>query len=59
MLAVFVLSILVELVGTVSVTGAAILAAALQSAATAYGTIFIVRLTNTICANPMQIASKK
>ena len=59
MLAVLVLSLGIGIVGSVSMTGAAIAGAILQSATTAYATIFIVGLSNTIIANPKASATSK
>ncbi|MAE68317.1 MAG: hypothetical protein QF793_03135 [Candidatus Peribacteraceae bacterium] len=60
MLVMFVLSIALGFFGVVSITAAAIVAMILQSMMTAYGAIFVVRLSNTIMANPLQpVATNK
>ena len=59
MLAMIVISIGVGAVSMVSEMGGAIAGAIFQSATTAYATIFIVKLSNTISANPFAVVVKK
>lgn len=59
MLAMLVLSMVIGMSAVVSGTLAAMLGALAQNLTMAYGTIFIVNLSNTILENPMQTVSAK
>lgn len=59
MIAVMVLSIAIGMIGTMSMVAAGIAGATLQSASTAFATIFIVRLSNTIMSNPLAVVTSK
>lgn len=59
MVVVMVLSIAIGIIGTTSMAAAGIIGAALQCASTAFATVFIVRLSNTIMSNPVAVVVSK
>jgi len=59
MIAMLLISVGVGFIAASSEMGGAIAGAILQSATTAYATIFIVKLSNTISANPFAVVTKK
>jgi|AP95_1055475.scaffolds.fasta_scaffold13903_3 hypothetical protein len=57
MIVMLILTLGVGLLGSMSMTAAAIVGSVIQSAMTAFGAIFVVRLSNTISDHPLQPAA--